>query len=207
MQKLREAADSADLEVKVEPMQGVLMIWWFPKVEKTFLDDVVQHMGAVPEGELEATEEQLFVGGVTNLNELYEYFNTVAAVKQSSIWINEAQQLGGTKHLKIRWEPRDCDSSNEHPEEAAENEQTYLERIFDEMGEAERGTTRANKARMMQSVDVENMLELMKFFETFGQLHEKELRIIHSGMNAEAVISWRPLSEKTTVWPLGDGEK
>lgn len=53
MQKLREAAEKADLEVKVEPMRGQLLIWWYPRTEPTFLEDLAQHISVVPAGEMD----------------------------------------------------------------------------------------------------------------------------------------------------------
>jgi len=131
MQELRKAADAAKLEVKVEPLQGVLMIWWYPQEEKTFLDDIVQHMSAVPEGELEATEEQLFVGGVTNMNELHDYFNRIGEAKNSSIWINEVQQLGEKKHLKIRWSSKVMEPTVEIKVEVEEFQKAVVESYID----------------------------------------------------------------------------
>lgn len=211
MAKLREAADKAELEVKVEPTQGVLMIWWYPREEPTFLDDLAQHMGAVPAGEMTVGLETI---GLTYV-ELIEGLAGVSVRKQNVINLKDVEgDETGVTTVQIIWSPKaglasmaewneGMDRTNEQP---VEEEASYFDRVIEELSKIERGTTRANKSRMMQSVDVESMPELMQFFEPAGQVHQKELRITYSSMNSEMVISWRPLWEKGDAWPLNEGE-
>lgn len=305
MAKLREAADKADLEVKVEPMQGVLMIWWFPAAEvgtdDTFMYDLGRHMNVVPEGEMNValgmigmTSEELIDGlkiisvakskhitvsdvegeprvliswkpwaramlsefdaALDRTNEnVSEFYSVVEGAfdldsntpilehviywEKLETWVDEMfhthgdgflvvprtnllpydegyDQLkelfekacsklalkgkmelhGPTDYIRFEWQPLT-------PEDI-EEERTYLDAVFEDIIKEPRGTTRANKARMMQSADVETMGELAPFFETFGQMHELEIRLAYSILNAEAVIDWRPLSEKEQSWPV-----
>lgn len=212
MAKLREAADKADLTVKVEPTQGVLMIWWYPKEDdNTFIEDLAQHMTVVLAGDMTVGLDAI---GLTH-EQLVEGLKLVSTIRKSVIDVKnvEGDETGVTT-VQIIWSPKvglasmaewneGMDRTNEQP---VEEEASYFDRVIEELSKIERGTTRANKSRMMQSVDVESMPELMQFFEPAGQVHQKELRITYSSMNSEMVISWRPLWEKGDAWPLNEGE-
>lgn len=102
MQKLREAAEIAQLEVKVEPLRGILMIWWYPKEESTFLTDVLQHMSAVPEGTMQAERKLIFADDVKNLEQLVEFFKMVSQTRAMHIEIKDTLD---TDYLEIVWRP------------------------------------------------------------------------------------------------------
>ena len=106
VQRLKNDAENLELEVKIEPLKGGLMFWWYPKefVEKkepTFLDDVLQHMSAVPEGELQAEKKLLFADEVQNLEELAEFFKPVMGAK-SQITVTEHIDKA---YVTIKWGP------------------------------------------------------------------------------------------------------
>jgi len=113
MEKLREAADKADLEVKVEPLRGILLIWWYPKGEDmvveaplaTFLEDLVLQIEVVTEGSVEVPQEQVYDENIQTYEQVVEYLKSVSFAKQNRITIKPTQDVLEKDYFHISWGP------------------------------------------------------------------------------------------------------
>lgn len=186
MGKLREAAEIAQLEVKVEPLRGILMIWWYPKEESTFLTDVLQHMSAVPTGSMKAERKLLFADDVKNVEQLVEFFKMVSQTRLMHIEIKDTID---TDYLEIEWRPS---NPLDFPP------RTYLDAVAEEFDKAPSGELTASRKNMLESK--KNMTEVMEYFMDVSSTKSLDIVADYAVDSDEVKISWRPLSEKHAEW-------
>lgn len=188
LDKMKEVADAANLEVKVEPINRLLTIWWFPKEEKepTFLDDVLQHMGAVPTGSLKAERKLLFADDVKNLEQLIEFFKMVSETKKKFIEVTDTLD---TDYLEISWRPS---NPLDFPV------RTYLDAVAEAFDVTPSGELTASRKLMLESK--KNMTEVMEYFMDVSSAKSLHIVVDDAGDTDEVKISWRPLSEKHAEW-------
>lgn len=117
--KAVEEGEKRVISVEEVKNQSIVKIFWEPSEawfvekksgnifdvvpEKTFLQDLVQHMNTVPEGEV-YVEKSVVFSEVENMEELGKFFQGISLTNvKTQITVTESLDLGA--QLKIAWKP------------------------------------------------------------------------------------------------------
>lgn len=198
MKKLREAAEAAQLEVKVEPLRGLLMIWWVPMDEgkpTTYLDGVVDTLSKSERGDAKASKAMLLGpdDNVRTMQQLCAFFEMTGELLKKRIRV---VYTGGGDEVSLSWAPlgEDPGWDSDWVDALAKREPTFLDDLVEHMGVVPEGEVEVTLDDIA-SGELQTLEELTEALKMVGRVKNSSITV-RPEMTGESMtihIEWSPL--------------